>query len=184
MPNTVMTNSLPGTLAVRFSEAEIQNRIAEMAAEINTAYADCKQVVIIAVLKGSFMFLSDLIRRLTIPCQVEFVRLASYGNNTESSGNVSVVDLSLPKLEGEDVLIVEDIIDTGLTLKFFKDYLTSLHHTKSLRIAVLLDKPATRQNDIQVDFTGFTVQNEFLIGYGLDYTGLYRNLPYIGVIEQ
>lgn len=183
MPSTLMTNTLPGTLDVRFSEEQIQTRIAEMAAEINATYADTKQLIVIAVLKGSFMFLADLIRRIDVPCQVEFVRLASYGAGTQSSGNVGVVDLSLPKLEGEDVLIIEDIIDTGLTLKFFKDYLTSLHHTKSLKIAVMLDKPATRQNEIQADFIGFTVQNEFLIGYGLDYAGAYRNLPYIGVIQ-
>jgi len=179
-----MSKALPGTLEVRFSEAEIQSRITEMAAEINTAYAGCKQLIVIAVLKGSFMFLADLIRRINVPCQVEFVRLASYGDGTQSSGNVGVVDLSLPKLEGEDVLIIEDIVDTGLTLKFFKDYLASLHQTKSLKIAVMLDKPATRKNDIQADFIGFTVQNEFLIGYGLDYAGAYRNLPYIGVINS
>jgi hypoxanthine phosphoribosyltransferase len=174
----------PDLLDVHFDEAQIQSRIAEMADAINKTYADSPRLIIVAVLKGSFMFVSDLIRHIKVPCQVEFVKLASYGDGQTSSGNVQPVDLSLPSLSGEDVLIVEDIIDTGLTLHFFMEYLASLHHTRSLRLAVLLDKAEARKKDVPVDFAGFTVDNQFLVGYGLDFAGYYRNLPYIGVVRD
>ncbi len=174
----------PEQLDVHFSEEQIQQRIREMGEAINQAYQGSDKLIIIAVLKGSFMFVADLIRHIQVPCQIEFVRLASYGDGQTSSGTVKPVDLSLPSLSGENVLIVEDIIDTGLTLHFFMDYVKSLHHTKSLRLAVLLDKKAARQNEVQVDFAGFTVGNQFLVGYGLDFAGYYRNLPYIGVVRD
>lgn len=174
----------PDQLDVHFSETQIQQRIQEMADAINQTYANTPRLVIVAVLKGSFMFVADLIRHIKVPCQIEFVRLASYGDSQNSSGTVKPVDLSLPSLSGEDVLIVEDIIDTGLTLHFFMEYLTSLHHTRSLRLAVLLDKVEARKKDVKVDFAGFTVGNQFLVGYGLDYAGYYRNLPYIGVVRD
>ena len=178
------THYKPEQLDVYLSEAQIQERIQEMAAQINATYQGCEKLMIIAVLKGSFMFVADLIRHIKVPCQIEFVRLASYGDGQTSSGTVKPVDLSLPSLSGEDVLIVEDIIDTGLTLHFFMDYLTSLHHTRSLKLAVLLDKKEARQKDVQVDFAGFTVGNQFLVGYGLDFAGYYRNLPFIGVVKD
>jgi len=171
-------------LEIHFSEEQLQTRIREMAAEINQTYKNSEKLIIIAVLKGSFMFLADLVRHITIPCQVEFVRLASYGDGQVSSGTVKSVDLSLPPLTGEDVLVVEDIIDTGLTLHFFLEYLTSLHHTRSLKLAVLLDKKEARQKEVPVDFAGFPVGNQFLVGYGLDFAGYYRNLPFIGVVKQ
>jgi len=171
-------------LEIHFSEEQLQTRIREMAAEINQTYQNSEKLIIIAVLKGSFMFLADLVRHITIPCQVEFVRLASYGDGQVSSGTVKSVDLSLPPLTGEDVLVVEDIIDTGLTLHFFLEYLTSLHHTRSLKLAVLLDKKEARQKEVPVDFAGFPVGNQFLVGYGLDFAGYYRNLPFIGVVKQ
>lgn len=178
------THYKPEQLDIHLSEEDIQKRIQEMAAEINKAFADSEKLIIIAVLKGSFMFVADLIRHIKVPSQIEFVRLASYGDGQTSSGTVQPVDLSLPSLSGEDVLIVEDIIDTGLTLHFFMDYLTSLHHTRSLKLAVLLDKKEARQKDVQVDFAGFTVGNQFLVGYGLDFAGYYRNLPFIGVVKN
>ncbi len=174
----------PDQLDIHISQLQLQTRIQEMAAEINAIYAHTEKLILIGVLKGSFLFLADLIRHLNVPCHVEFVRLASYGDGQVSSGTVRPVDLTLPDLNGQDVLIVEDIIDTGLTLHFFMDYLTSLHHTKSLRLAVLLDKPTARQKDVKVDFAGFTVGNQFLVGYGLDFAGYYRNLPFIGVIRD
>ena len=174
----------PEQLEIHFSEDQLQTRIKAMAAEINESYKNCDKLIVIAVLKGSFMFLADLVRHIKVPCQIEFVRLASYGDGQTSSGTVQAVDLSLPSLTGEDVLIVEDIIDTGLTLHFFMDYLTSLHHTRSLKLAVLLDKKEARQKDVQVDFSGFPVGNQFLVGYGLDFAGYYRNLPFIGVVKQ
>lgn len=174
----------PEQIDTYLSAEQIEARIREMAAQINAAYQGTSRLIVIAVLKGSFMFVADLLRHITVPCQIEFVRLASYGDGQVSSGTVRPVDLSLPSLNGEDVLIVEDIIDTGLTLHFFMDYLTSLHHTRSLRLAVLLDKVQARQKDVAVDFAGFTVGNQFLVGYGLDYAGYYRNLPFIGVVRD
>jgi hypoxanthine phosphoribosyltransferase len=165
----------------------IQERIKAMAGEINQKYADCDKLIVIAILRGSFMFASDLVKHLNMPCQIEFVRLASYGNSTTSSGNVKPVDLTLPDLNDKDVLIVEDIVDTGLTMHFFRNYLQSLHRIKSLSLAVLLDKAEARSKEIPpfpVDYAGFTVGNEFLIGYGLDYAGLYRNLPFVAVMPE
>lgn len=169
---------------VRFTEEEIQQRIKEMGEEINAVYKDSSRIIVIGILRGSILFMSDLIRHIEAPCHIEFVRLSSYGSAKTTSGNVRPVDLTLPKLEGEDVLIVEDIVDTGLTMKFFKDYLTGLHNTKSLKIASFLDKPEARKETVHIDFKGFDVGNEFLIGYGLDYAGYYRNLPYIGVVND
>lgn len=174
----------PEQLDVHFSEEQLQQRIQEIAAEINATYVGVSKLIIVAVLKGSFMFVADLMRYITVPCHVEFVRLASYGDGKTSSGTVKSVDLSLPSLSGEHVLIVEDIIDTGLTLHFFMDYLKSLHHTESLRLAVLLDKKEARQKDVPVDFVGFPVGNQFLVGYGLDFAGYYRNLPFIGIVPD
>ncbi len=171
-------------LDVRISHEEIQTRVQAMAQEINETYKDTKGLVVIAVLKGSFMFLSDLVRHITVPCEIEFVRLSSYGTSKTSSGQVRPVDLTLPNLAHKDVLVVEDIIDTGLTMKFFLDYLEGLHQIRSLRLAVLLDKPSARTTPVPIDFTGFTVGNEFLVGYGLDYAGFYRNLTYIGVVRD
>ncbi len=174
-------------LTVLIPEEQLQARIREMAADINARYRGTEKLVIIAILKGSFMFLADLIRHIEVPCQIEFVRLASYGNNKKTSGTVRPVDLTLPNLADEDVLLVEDIVDSGVTLSFFMEYLHSLHKTRSLSLAVLLDKPnarAEKVNPIPIDFTGFTVGNDFLVGYGLDYAGFYRNLPYIAVVPD
>lgn len=175
----------PEDLQPYLTERQIQERALAMAQEINKTYKGVDKLVVIGILKGSFMFLTDLVRHIGIPCQIEFVRLASYGNQRKSSGVVKPVDLTLPNLNNEHVLIVEDIVDTGLTLHFFMDYLRSLHHTKSLRLAVMLDKVESRSQEIPsfpVDFKGFEVKNEFLVGYGLDYAGFYRNFPYIAVL--
>ncbi|MEM0950767.1 MAG: hypoxanthine phosphoribosyltransferase [Cyanobacteria bacterium P01_H01_bin.74] len=182
--------ALPPVLAVGqelvtyFTELEIQDRIAAMAAEINNCYSNVNELTLVVVMNGAFMFASDLMKQLSMPCNVEFIRLASYGNSTQSSGSVKAVDLSLPDLGGKHVLIVEDIIDTGLTLHFFKEYLSSLHKTQSLKVAVLLDKTEKRQKQIMTDFVGFTVGNEFLVGYGLDFAGYCRNLPFIGAVHK
>lgn len=172
-------------IQVLISQEAIQARIQEMANDINQTYAGCEKLVVIAILKGSFMFLADLIRHLKMPVHVEFVRLASYGNHQTSSGTVKPVDLTLPNLADKDVLIVEDIMDTGLTMRFFMDYLRSLHKTRSLRLAVLLDKPACRSDKVvpvPIDFFGFQVGKAFVVGYGLDAGEFYRNLPYIGLM--
>ena len=169
------------------TEAQLAEGIKAVAEEMNQAYADCDRLVVIGILKGSFMFLSDLVKHLKVPCQLEFIRLASYHGGTKSSGKVKQVDLSLPSLENSDVLIVEDIIDTGLTMNFLLSYLKDLHQTKTLKVATLLDKPQARTEEtkhIQADWACFSIGNQFVVGYGLDYDGYYRNLPYIGIMEE
>ncbi|MGE0200859.1 MAG: hypoxanthine phosphoribosyltransferase [Candidatus Melainabacteria bacterium] len=170
-------------LEERFSESAIQQRIGEMAETINSWYPDCRELVVVGVLNGSVLFLADLIRKLNVPCHVEFVRLASYGDRTSSSGEVKPVHLNLPSLNGKDVLIVEDIVDTGLTLQFLHNYLSQLHATRSLRTVTFLDKPSARTQSVPVDLSGFDVGNEFLVGYGLDYAGFFRELPFIALLK-
>ncbi|MEW5819790.1 MAG: hypoxanthine phosphoribosyltransferase [Cyanobacteriota bacterium] len=165
---------------ILFSEEQIQKRIKELAEEINRDYKDTDELIVIGVLKGAIIFLTDLIRHLDIPLKVEFVRLASYGNDTKSSGRIKPVDLTLPNLQDKDVLVIEDIVDTGLTATFFIDYLKYHHKTKTLKLASLLDKPVARTHPIKVDYLGFEVENKFVVGYGLDYAGFCRNIPYIG----
>ncbi len=169
----------PESLKVLFTEQQLQNRIEELAEEMNHLYRDTEVLIMICILKGGFMFASDLARKLNIPCQIEFVRLSSYGDGQKTTGTVKPVDLTLPRLSNRDVLLVEDIVDTGLTLNFFMEYLESLHTPKSLRLAVLLDKQEARQRPVKTDFIGFEVGNEYVVGYGLDDQGYYRNLPYI-----
>ncbi|MEB3244711.1 MAG: hypoxanthine phosphoribosyltransferase [Vampirovibrionales bacterium] len=176
------------TIEPYITQADLDQRVKAMADEINVAYAHIKapkRLVVIAILKGSVFFLTDLVRQINMPCQLEMIRLASYHGGTQSSGQVRAVDLTLPNLTGADVLVVEDIVDTGLTLTFFADYLKSLHHINSLKLAVLLDKPAARlpEAKLNLDFVGFVIDQVFVVGYGLDYDGLYRNLPYIGQVS-
>lgn len=175
---------VPSKFKVLLTEEQIQQRIQEMADTINEVYRDTEALVLVCILKGGFMFLSDLAKRLTVPCQIEFVRLSSYGDAQKSSGVVKPVDLTLPRLSGKDVLLVEDIIDTGLTLSFFMEYLESLHTPKSLRLAVLLDKKEARQRPVHTDFIGFEVDNLYVVGYGLDDQGFCRNFPYIAYCPQ
>ncbi len=174
---------LPANLKTLISEEQLQQRIQELADEINRTYRDTEALYLVCILKGGFMFCSDLAKKLTIPCQVEFIRLSSYGNQQKSSGVVKPVDLTLPNLNGKDVLLIEDIIDTGLTLDFFMEYLASLHTPKSIRLAVLLDKKEARQRHVETHYVGFEVGNQYVVGYGLDDQGLYRNLPYIAYFD-
>lgn len=167
-----------------FSEEAIQSRIRELAEEINGAFPKTEELVVIAVLAGSILFASDLIKRLDMPIQFEFVRLSSYGNDQKSSGKVKPVDLTLPSLEGKNVLIVEDIVDTGYTANFMVDYIKMQHKPANIKFAVLLDKACARQKHVDIDFKGFEVDDKFVVGYGLDYMGYFRNLPYIGYFPQ
>jgi hypoxanthine phosphoribosyltransferase len=169
---------------VLFNEEQIQQRIKELAEDINRDYANCEELTVVGVLKGSIIFISDLIRYLNMPIQLEFVRLASYGNETKSSGRIKPVDLTLPNLQGKDVLVVEDIVDTGLTANFFIDYLRYHHQTNTIRLVSLLDKPVARTHPIEVDYIGFKVDDKFVVGFGLDYMGFCRNIPYIGYYPQ
>lgn len=167
-----------------YSEAAIQKRIKELANEINDTFPKGEELVVIAVLAGSILFASDLIKRLHNPIQFEFVRLSSYGNDQKSCGKVKPVDLTLPSVEGKNVLLVEDIVDTGLTANFMLDYIKLQHKPASLKFAALLDKTCARKNDVIIDFVGFEVDDKFVVGYGLDYMGYFRNLPYIGYFPQ
>ncbi len=166
-------------LKTLFSEQQIQSRIKELADEINEFYKG-EEVTVVCVLKGAVMFATDLIKFLNMPLQLEFIRLSSYGSSTTTSGKVNAVDIKLPDLNDKNVIIVEDIVDTGLTAKFLVDFMNLNFHVKSLKFCSLLDKKITRKVDIKPDYYGFDVDEKFVVGYGLDYDGYYRNLPYIG----
>ena len=167
-----------------FSEEVIQKRIKEIAEEINNSFPQDEELVVVAVLAGSILFASDLVKRLKMPVQLEFVRLSSYGAEQQTSGKVKPVDLTLPSLEGKNVLIVEDIVDSGLTAKFITDYLRLQHKTADTKFATLLDKTCARKEPVKVDFRGFEIDDKFVVGYGMDFKGYYRNLPYIGYFPQ
>jgi hypoxanthine phosphoribosyltransferase len=160
---------------------ELQHRIKEMAAEVSRDYAD-KDLLLIGVLKGAVFFLSDLMRHLDIPCEVDFMAVASYGSSTDSSGVVRILkDLDAP-LEGRDVLIVEDIVDSGLTLQYLMRTLEA-RGPRSLEVCALLTKPERRTVDLPTRYIGFEIPDKFAIGYGLDHAERYRNLPYVAALS-
>ncbi len=168
-----------------YSAAQIQERIKELGEQISNDYKALEQPVVIGVMKGAFCFLADLVRNVSTddPLQIEFVRLASYGAATESSGSVQTPYLELPNLYHRHILVVEDIIDSGRTAKFFLDYLTAQFQPATLKIACFLDKPSRRVVPMQPDYTGYTIADRFVVGYGLDYAEKYRELPYLGEVE-
>ena len=170
-------------IRVLLSEEEVDKRIREIAGKMNGDYAG-RAVHLICILKGGVFFTCELAKRLTVPVSLDFMSVSSYGSGTESSGVVKIVkDLDQP-LEGKEVLIVEDIIDSGRTLAYLIDLLQK-RNPKSIRLCTLLDKPERRvKKQVTVDYTCFTIPDEFVVGYGLDYDQKYRNLPYIGVVEQ
>ncbi|MBQ4105632.1 MAG: hypoxanthine phosphoribosyltransferase [Clostridia bacterium] len=166
---------------ILLSEEKIQSLVKAMAAQISEDYKD-KNLLLVGLLKGSVMFMSDLMKELTVDCKIDFICASSYGSGSESSGRVNIIkDVSQP-LDGKDVLIVEDIIDSGNTLNFITKYFAA-KNAASVRICTLLSKPDRRVVDIPVDYIGTEVPDEFVIGYGLDYDERYRNLPYIGVLK-
>jgi hypoxanthine phosphoribosyltransferase len=161
--------------------ATIANRVAELGAQLTTDFGD-RDPVLVSVLKGSLVFLADLMRAMEMPVSIDLMEVSSYGSGTETSGQVRILkDLSGP-IEGRHVIVVEDIIDTGLTLNYLLKYLAD-KGPASVRIVCLLDKPARRLAEIPIDYRGFTIPDRFVIGYGLDYDERYRNLPYIGVLK-
>lgn len=169
-------------LKVLINEAEIQNRIKEMANQLNEEYKN-SELCVICVLKGSVMFMTDLIKYLDMPLKLEFIRLSSYGSNLTSSGKVNAIDISLPDLNDKNVLVIEDIIDTGHTAQFLTEFFKHNFNVKSYKFISLLDKRCKREVNINPDMFGFEVEDKFLVGYGLDYDGYYRNLRYIGYIQ-
>ncbi len=170
-------------LKVLFSEEKIQKRIKELAEEMNKFYKG-EEVYAVCVLKGAVMFATDLVKHLNMPLRMEFIRLSSYGSATVSSGKVNAVDIKLPDLNDKNVLIIEDIVDKGLTAKFLMDFMACNFRTKSTKFCSLLDKKCTRIVDIEPDYYGFDVEDQFLIGYGLDFDGYFRNLRYIGYADK
>ncbi|MEY8338633.1 hypoxanthine phosphoribosyltransferase [Lachnospiraceae bacterium 62-35] len=170
-------------IRILLSEEEVNERISEIAKEIDRDYAG-KNVHLICVLKGGVFFTCELAKRITGPVSLDFMSVSSYGSGTKSSGVVKIIkDLDEP-LEGKDVIIVEDIIDSGRTLSYLIEVLKQ-RHPASIELCTLLDKPERRvKKQVQVKYTCFTIPDEFVVGYGLDYDQRYRNLPYIGVIEQ
>ncbi len=165
------------SMAFRIGEEDIQKRVKELADEINRDYAG-KEILLVGVLKGAFIFLADLIRHINVPVKVDFLAVSSYGQQTESTGEVRMVkDLDHP-IDGEHVLVVEDILDTGLTLSYIVRLLRD-RNPASLKTVVLLDKPEKRRVEFEADYVGFKVPPVFLVGYGLDAYERYRNLPYI-----
>jgi hypoxanthine phosphoribosyltransferase len=162
---------------------EIQRRIASLAAEIEKDYPEGEEIHLVAVLKGGFMFMSDLVRAMSTRVTMDFMAVSSYGKETKSSGQVRVLKDLDSSLEGRHIIIVEDIVDTGLTLAYLQDILKA-RAPKSVRTACLLSKPSRRQVDVKVDYIGFTIDDHFVVGYGLDYAEKYRNLPYIAVLGQ
>lgn len=166
---------------VLISQERIAARVAELGAQIAQEYAG-KELVLIGVLKGAFVFVSDLARAIDLPLTIDFVALSSYGEATESSGVVKITsDLSRP-IEGKHALVVEDIIDTGLTMRYLLDNLAT-RHPLSIRICGLLHKPARARTKIPIDFLGFPIEDRFVVGYGLDAVERFRNLPFIGVMR-
>jgi len=165
------------------SEAQIERRVRELGEEISRDYAG-KELILVGILKGCVVFLSDLIRHISIPLSFDFVAVSSYGADTKSSGVVRILKDLDESVESKHVLVIEDIVDTGLTLRlsYLLENLRS-RRAASVKVCSLLDKPARRRVDVRVDYRGFTVEDKFVVGYGLDYQGKYRGLPYIGLLK-
>ena len=165
------------------SSNEIQQKIQDLGNLLNEKYKN-EELHLICVLKGSVMFMADLAKCLKMPLKMEFIRLSSYGSNTFSSGKIKAIDINLSDLNDKNVLIVEDIIDTGNTAKFLIDFFKQNFKTKDLKFCSLLDKKCKRKVDIDPDYYCFNVDDKFLVGYGLDFDGYYRNLPFIGYMDN
>jgi hypoxanthine phosphoribosyltransferase len=166
---------------VLYSEEQIIQKVKELGAQLSTDF-EGRNPLVICVLKGAFIFMSDLVKNITVPLEIDFMAVSSYGASTKSSGVVKIIkDLDVP-VEGREILIVEDIIDSGLTLSYLIDVLEH-RGAKSVTVVALFDKPARRTVDLQPDYRGFTLPDEFVVGYGLDYAEQYRNLPYVGILK-
>ncbi len=169
------------TIHELISEADVAAKIAELGAQISKDY-EGEDIYMLCILKGGVFFMTELAKHVTVPVSLDFMSVSSYGSQTRSSGNVRIIkDLDTP-IEGKNVLVVEDIIDTGRTLAYLLDNLQQ-RKPKSLKLCTLLDKPEQRVTEVDVDYVGFQIPDKFVVGYGLDYDQHYRNLPYIGVVE-
>ncbi len=170
------------SMPVLFSRAQIDTRVAELGARISADYAS-EAIVLVGVLKGAAIFLSDLARQIALDSTFDFVSVSSYGKGTASSGQVKLIKDLDESIEGKHVILIEDILDTGLTLSFLQSTLQR-HHPRSLKLAALLDKPERRIRPIEADYVGFTIPNRFVVGYGMDYAESYRNLPDIHLMPS
>jgi hypoxanthine phosphoribosyltransferase len=166
---------------ILFSRGEIQKRVKEIASQISKDYAG-RELVVIGILKGAFIFMSDLVREISIPCKIDFARLASYGTSSESSGKVVMTKDIETSIKGRDILIVEDIVDTGLTLQYLVDWLKE-RNPHSLKICVFLNKRKRRKVSLEADYVGFTIDDGFVVGYGLDFDEQFRFFPDVYVID-
>jgi len=166
---------------VLLTEEQIQKRVAELGMQISADYSG-KELHLIGVLRGAVMFMADLMRHITVPCSCDFIAIASYGMDTKSSGVVRILKDLDESIQGRHVLIVEDIVDTGLTLNYILNLIRS-RNPASVRVCALLDKPERRIVPVEIHYLGFTIPNMFVVGYGLDFAQKYRNLPYIGVLR-
>lgn len=168
--------------SVLLDESVLANRIHELGEEISKDYAG-EEVMLVGILKGASVFMSDLIRQISVTAYIDYMVVSSYGNSAETSGVVRIIKDLEDNIEGKNIIIVEDIVDTGLTLAYLKHNLLS-RNPKSIKICTLLDKPARREKEIDIDYKGFEVPDEFIIGYGIDYAEKYRNLPFIGILKR
>ncbi|HCF57393.1 MAG TPA: hypoxanthine phosphoribosyltransferase [Myxococcales bacterium] len=169
-------------LEVMYSSAQIQSRIAELGEQITRDYAGL-ELAVVSVLKGSYIFCADLVRAINLPLSVDFLGVSSYGGKTETSGVVRITsDLSRP-VEGKHLLVVEDIVDTGLTMAFLRENLRT-RRPASIRVCTLLEKPSRARAPVEIDYKGFVIPDAFVVGYGLDYDERYRNVPFIGVMKR
>lgn len=166
---------------ILLSAEEIRAQVAELGRKISEDYQG-KELVVVGILKGAAIFCADLLRQITVPVAIDFMAVSSYGASTKSSGVMRILKDLDESIEGKHVLLVEDIVDTGLTLNYLREYLEG-RNPASLRVCVLLDKPSRRKTDITVEYRGFEIPDEFVVGYGLDYAEKYRNLPYISVLK-
>ena len=167
---------------VLIDENELKSIVKRLGAEITAYYKD-KDVLLVGILKGSVIFMADLMREIDVPCNIDFMAVSSYGNGTESSGRVKINKDLDNDIQGKDIIIIEDILDSGKTLYYIRDIL-SARKPSSIKICTLFDKPERREADIKADYVGSLVPNEFIVGYGLDYSEYYRNLPFIGVLKE
>jgi hypoxanthine phosphoribosyltransferase len=175
--------SAPDHLKLLLTEEEIRRQVKRLAQEINRDYQQ-KHPILLGILKGSFVFMADLVRLLEIPVEIEFVRLSSYGSNKSTTGEVKVVHGLRSQIKGRDVLVIEDIVDTGFTVSYLLDYLRR-KKPSSLKLCALFDKPSSRRKvSIAIDYLGFTIPNKFVVGYGLDYDERFRHLPQLYFIED
>jgi len=169
------------SIEVMISQAEIEQKVAELGEKIQAHYQNSENLLMVALLRGSAIFMSDLCRAVDLPMSIDFMTASSYGDSTQSSRDVKIVQDLNERIEGRDVIIVEDIIDTGNTLSKVVDML-KLREPKSLTLCTLLDKPSRREVKVDVDWVGFSIPDEFVVGYGIDYAQKYRNLPYIAKV--